>query len=167
MDPLEGISFADMSIIDEGNDDPMIPMICKCSGSCWYRTGTKSCPCKSGGKKCSFRCECGRLVTRCYWKASEWRSFLLFYSSFILQGILPARYLQYWFLLLFATHTLLKNELCMEDIDKAELTLKKFVIQTAVLYGKEHITFNIHQLCHWCESVRVLGSSMGTFVISI
>ena len=43
-----------------------------------------------------------RLQERPYWKASEWRSCLLYYSLFVLQGMLPARFLNQWFLLFFS-----------------------------------------------------------------
>lgn len=44
------------------------------------------------------------LADRHYWKASEWRAFLL-YSLVILKGILPARYLNHFFLYVyFSTH---------------------------------------------------------------
>ena len=97
------------------------------------------------------------LHTRKHWKASEWRSFLLYYSVFVLQGILPAKFLDHWFLLVFSAHTLLQNEVLQENIDKAELALKKFVLLTALLYGKEHVSFNVHQLCHWSSSVSSWG----------
>lgn len=94
-----------------------------------------------------------KLDTRKHWKASEWRSFLLFYSLFVLQGILPSRYLNHLFLLVHAIYRLLQNEVSRVDIDCSELALKKFVIKMEELYGKENVSYNVHQLCHLPTSV--------------
>jgi len=41
------------------------------------------------------------LSTRKYWKASEWRSFLLFYSPVVLKSCFPREYFRHWYLLVF------------------------------------------------------------------
>ena len=98
-----------------------------------------------------------QLETRKFWKASELRSFLLFYSLFVLDGILPSKFINHWFLLVYATFKLVQNEIDEDDLEKAELALKKFVIFTAKLYGEKHVSFNIHLLCHLAKSVSAWG----------
>lgn len=58
---------------------------------------------------------------------------------------------------MFAVYKLPQNEVKEGDLEMAELALKKFVILTATLYGKEHVSFNVHQLCHLPESVSTWG----------
>ncbi|XP_041457679.1 P2X purinoceptor 7-like [Lytechinus variegatus] len=55
---ISDISMADLSLADvdiEVED----PVCCTCTGSCFYGTGKRSCPCKSGGKNCTRVCRCG------------------------------------------------------------------------------------------------------------
>ncbi|XP_047220535.1 uncharacterized protein LOC124867893 isoform X2 [Girardinichthys multiradiatus] len=64
------------------------------------------------------------LTERMFWKASEWRAFLLFYSLPVLKGILPARFWNHLFLLVFGIYTLLQDTIKTESILIAELALK-------------------------------------------
>ena len=50
------------------------------------------------------------LKDRTFWKASEWRAFML-YSLIVLHGILPAVYLKHFFLLVFGVYTLLGDNI--------------------------------------------------------
>lgn len=77
------------------------------------------------------------LTERKFWKASEWQAFLLFYSLLVLKGILPARFWNHLFLLVFGIYTLLQDTIKSESILIAELALKKFVIVFQRLYGKK------------------------------
>ncbi|XP_072170541.1 uncharacterized protein [Diadema setosum] len=97
------------------------------------------------------------ILTKTYWKATEWKSFLLYYSPFVLGGLLPLKYLKHWCLLVFAIHILLQAKVSRGTLDSAELALKKFVIGVESLYGKEHISFNIHLLTHLADNVRNWG----------
>jgi hypothetical protein len=91
------------------------------------------------------------------WKASELRSFLLYYSIYVLRDILPTNYLKHWLLLVDAIFTLLLEKLTVQDITKSEQMLHKFITDTVLLYGVEHISYNIHQLSHLGECVKVSG----------
>ncbi len=76
------------------------------------------------------------LQDRKYWKASEWRSFLLFYSLPILNGVLMKKYWNHLFLLVFALHILLQH------------------------------SFNVHLWTHLAESVRNWGPLWATSTFS-
>ena len=65
---------------------------------------------------------------RNYWKASEWRAFIL-YSLLILQGILPSQYLKHLFLYVFGIYTLLGDSITENAIELTETSLIKFVVQ--------------------------------------
>ncbi|XP_062568275.1 uncharacterized protein LOC134230464 [Saccostrea cucullata] len=101
------------------------------------------------------------LSTRRFWKASEWRAFLLFYSMIVLPGVLPQQYVNHFFLLVFGIYTLLQSSVTLREIDLAERALRKFVFQVQTLYGVEHMSFNVHQLLHVAQSVRNWGPIWG------
>ena len=75
---------------------------------------------------------------RKHWKASEFRSFLLYYSIPILQGILPTKYYKHYLLLVTSLRKLLGTSIEQKDIDK-------------------EMTINIHTLNHLPHTVQDLG----------
>ncbi|XDV23432.1 hypothetical protein PO909_028010 [Leuciscus waleckii] len=103
---------------------------------------------------------------RKFWKASEWRSFLLFYSLPVLCGILSKKYWNHLFLLVFGIYTLLQEKIQMVDIDNAEKALKKFVMEFQKLYGTENMSFNVHLMTHISASVRNWGPLWATSTFS-
>ncbi|XP_034143075.1 uncharacterized protein LOC117592904 [Esox lucius] len=102
------------------------------------------------------------ITERKFWKASEWRAFLLFYALPVLKGILPARFWNHLFLLVFGIYTLLQDKIKTRSILMSELALKKFVIDFQRLYGKDNMTFNIHLLTHSTQSVKHWGPLWAT-----
>lgn len=59
------------------------------------------------------------LHERCYWKAHEWRNWLLFYCLPCCRHVLPQRYLRHFSLLSEAIFVLLLQELSPDQIDCA------------------------------------------------
>ena len=98
---------------------------------------------------------------RYYWKASEWMAFI-FYSLVILQGILPSRYLNHFFLFVYGIYTLLGDSISDDAISLAEFCLTKFVIQLEELYGLSSCKFNVHCLTHLAHSVKDCGPLWAT-----
>jgi len=92
-----------------------------------------------------------------HWKASEYRSFLLFYGAPVLYGILDDQRFAHYLLLVNAVFILLKMGSTEGDISRAENMLFDFVKMFGVLYDKCSITLNFHQLVHLADSVRYLG----------
>ncbi|KAL1445815.1 hypothetical protein MTO96_028999, partial [Rhipicephalus appendiculatus] len=79
------------------------------------------------------------LKLRKYWKASEWESWLLFYSLPCLKGILPAKFLEHFALLVSSVYTLLKSRVTLQEIDDCTLEITKsllFVGGTADTLGE-------------------------------
>lgn len=103
---------------------------------------------------------------RKYWKASEWRSFLLFYALPVLSGILSKKYWNHLFLLVFGIYSLLQETISMVEVDSAENALKKFVMEFEKLYGKDNMTFNVHLMTHISASVRNWGPLWATSTFS-
>ena len=97
-----------------------------------------------------------------YWKAAEFRTFLLFYGIPVLGGILPSVYLQHFSLLAHAVFILLKNSISLQDLDNAEAMLIQFCKQFAQLYGEHYELANVHQLLHLVDCVRELGPLWAT-----
>lgn len=90
-------------------------------------------------------------------KASELRTFLLFYSIPCLYGILPQRYLQHYILLVEAVYLLLQDSISPSDVRKASALLKHFCIRIKELYAARYETYNVHCLLHLTERVMDLG----------
>jgi hypothetical protein len=96
------------------------------------------------------------LNLRKYWKASEWRNFLLFYFIH-LSDFLPKKYFDHWCLLAFAVYSLLSKHITKDALIFCDLALHKFVTQVEELYGKQHVSYNVHLLTHLTTSVERWG----------
>lgn len=94
---------------------------------------------------------------RTFWKAAEYKNFLLYYSPFVLRNILPDRYFRHWLLLVFAFHVFLSASITEADLIDAEYALKKYVAQVEGLFGLGEMTMNVHLLTHLPDAVRWWG----------
>ncbi|CAN7989826.1 unnamed protein product, partial [Ixodes pacificus] len=94
---------------------------------------------------------------RCYWKASELRVWLLFYSFPALHQSLPDVYLDHFALLVGAVYLLLSESVSVEDMDISERLLLRFVDGVKNQYGERFCSFNVQQLTHIADSVRNCG----------
>lgn len=92
-----------------------------------------------------------------YWKASEYRSFLLYYWAPTLQSIIGSDYFQHYLKLVQALFLLLKYASTTNEIDHEEMLLYSFCRQFANFYDECYMTLNIHQLDHLSDSARTLG----------
>jgi len=97
------------------------------------------------------------LSDRKFWKASEYRSFLLLYSPVVLSNFLPKRYYQHWVLLVHALHLLLQHEITDVMLNVRTKCLNKFVALVPELYGDCHVSYNVHCLIHLPDSVLNWG----------
>lgn len=52
---------------------------------------------------------------------------------------------------------LLKDEVTIKEVDKADEKLRQFAVQTGLYFGKAAMTLNIHQLLHLSKSVHIWG----------
>ena len=101
------------------------------------------------------------LKCRVHWKASEWRSFLLFFGPIILIDILPVEFYNHFVLLTKAIFLMLKETISQRDLFDASQYLKTFVADFENLYGAQHCTYNMHQLLHVTDCVRNFGPLWG------
>lgn len=98
-----------------------------------------------------------------YWKASEWRAWLLFYSLPVLNGVLQPRYVKHLGLLVSAVFLLLNENITFQDINKADNMLFEFVARFQLLYGEASMTFcteQYHSLPQGMQLVSKLRSSV-------
>ena len=112
---------------------------------------------KIGPPSCITRLPRSLIANFGHLKASELRTFLLFYSIPCLYGILPEQYFQHYILLVEAIYLLLQDSISPNDIIKASALLKHFCIRIKELYAVRYETFNVHCLLHLTERVTDLG----------
>lgn len=91
-----------------------------------------------------------------FWKASEWRIFLLT-SPVLLKNILNHVVYKHWLLFVHAITLLLGTNITDNDIQKAESCLKKFVSGVKDVYGITEQSYNIHLLLHLPATVKAWG----------
>jgi hypothetical protein len=115
------------------------------------------------------------LLTRAYWKANEWRAFLLCYDPIVLKEILPVLYYNHMILLSSVMFSLQSEFISHMDEFHSSTCINKFVKEFSVLYGLEHMSYNVHLLVHltdcvrnwgplWCYSAYSFESANGLFL---
>lgn len=97
------------------------------------------------------------LAHRSDFKASEFRSMLLYYLPICLPGCMPDEFVKHVRLLSAAVYILLKSTITRQEIDEAEKMLFRFVGQHQKLFGKQNMVMNVHLLKHLVDDVRELG----------
>ncbi|XP_036138283.1 uncharacterized protein LOC118644257 [Monomorium pharaonis] len=93
------------------------------------------------------------------WKATEFRTFLLYLGPVVLKDILDKNMYNNFLTLHVAISILINQVFCKEAdyLDYAENLLKHFVRSFIKLYGKAHASHNIHNLLHLVADVRKFG----------
>lgn len=90
-------------------------------------------------------------------KASEYRSLLLYYLPIVLTNLLPKRYIKHFQSLSSSIYSLLKPTIEYAELDMIHGNLKQFVHDYQLYYGKLSMTMNIHCLLHLVDCVRHYG----------
>jgi len=92
------------------------------------------------------------------WKAVEFRNFLLYTGPVVLRDVLRKNIYHHFLTLHVAITILIRPNLCQNEfINFAEALLNHFVQSFEILYGKQYISHNIHNLLHLCNDVRQFG----------
>ncbi|XP_057336342.1 uncharacterized protein LOC130674907 [Microplitis mediator] len=92
-----------------------------------------------------------------YWKASEWKQWLLHYSIPILSSIMTDQYLEHHKLLVTAISYLSYISISKKMISVSFTSIKIYIFQFKNLYGLTHMTCNLHSLYHLPDVVRKFG----------
>lgn len=91
------------------------------------------------------------------WKATEFRQFLLYTGPVSLKGLVPTQVYNNFMLLSVGITILLNVSLCADLADYAHVILVLFVDHCSKLYGKEHVTYNMHGLVHLSQDAKKYG----------
>ncbi|RXN03277.1 hypothetical protein ROHU_013557 [Labeo rohita] len=92
------------------------------------------------------------------WKAAEFRQFLLYTGPVLLKDVLHTAVYQH-FLLMFVGVFILSNKALLEEYtDYANDALVLFVQHFGKLYGDMYLSYNVHNLVHLAQDVKVHGN---------
>jgi len=91
------------------------------------------------------------------WKASEWRSWLIFYCVPCLTGLLKKKYLKHLAMLSKAINILLQESIKKMDVIEAHKLLLSYVFLFNKYFGVTSMVLNIHLLTHITQSVLNWG----------
>lgn len=92
------------------------------------------------------------------WKASEFRQFLLYTGPVVLRNILPNDKYEN-FMSLHTAVTILSNSKFVEQyLDYANNLLHYFVKTFIMLYGRQYVSHNLHNLLHLTNDVKFFGT---------
>ena len=94
---------------------------------------------------------------RKYWKASEYRAWLLYYSLPVMCNILPADYIGHHMLLVETVHTLLRSCITPSMLKKAEKMIQHYCYKLQFYYSECYMTANVHHLLHLPQVVLDFG----------
>ena len=92
-----------------------------------------------------------------FYKASEYRAWILFYGLPILSNFLPSEYSHHLSLLVSAVHILLSEKIMIADLDIAYKMLSTFYQTAGDLYSSSIYTANMHSLEHLVSIVHLWG----------
>jgi len=92
------------------------------------------------------------------WKATEFRSFLLYTGQVTLGGVVPQNVYDHFMLLSVGITLLISSRYCQVYNDYAHSLLVSFVRLAGKLYGNEFVVYNVHGLVHLAADVRRRGS---------
>lgn len=91
---------------------------------------------------CNIRLFIFMFIVTAWCPASEYRSWLLYYSIPVLEGVLNKDYFEHYILLSESIWLLLQSSVSFIDIDRAERMLQHFCIKFSSYYG-QYIYSNI------------------------
>ena len=92
-----------------------------------------------------------------FFKASELRSFLLYYSLPVLLGVLPPELWDHFALFSLAIHILVQPSVSEYHLDCCQKMLNRFCCCFKEIYGERYMSSNVHLLLHLSDTVRELG----------
>lgn len=90
------------------------------------------------------------------WKATEYRTFLLYTGPVVLKTILDSNRYDHFLLLSIAMRILMNHD--SANYGLAHNLLNEFVAQMEHLYSQLHLGFNVHCLLHLVDDVKEFGS---------
>lgn len=89
-----------------------------------------------------------------YWKATEYRQFLLYTGRVVLKGVLRQDLYAHFLCLSTAISLLVCPRLAQQHAGYAQELLEYFVDQGRQLYGPEFLVYNVHTMVHLAANVQ-------------
>jgi len=105
---------------------------------------------------CEFARKPRRLDEICRWKATEFRTFVLYIGTFVTKSILKKEHWKHFFSLNLAMMILISPDYG-QYINQARLLLDNFVKNFELMYGRHLISHNVHGLIHLCDDYNLFG----------
>ncbi|KAJ8050640.1 hypothetical protein HOLleu_03922 [Holothuria leucospilota] len=93
-----------------------------------------------------------------HWKATEFRTFLLYTGPVVLHGTIPGALYRNFLTLSVAMRILLNPAISAQYLQYAEDLLKVFVQNFGTVYGKQYLVYNVHSLIHLGDDARKFGA---------
>lgn len=90
------------------------------------------------------------------WKATEFRTLLLYFGPIVLKDYLDKPRYEHFLLLHFAVYVMSSNNYCWL-FENAKACMEQFVYQMNELYGKGSYVYNVHCLLHVADAVKRFG----------
>ena len=106
---------------------------------------------------CEFTRKPRTLKELSLWKATEFRSFLLFVGPMILRDFIPENYYNHFLKFHAAIRILLTPSVCQINNNIARDFLNEYVHESISLFYEKFATFNVHNLCHLADDALKYG----------
>ena len=91
------------------------------------------------------------------WKATEFRSFLLYTGPVVLRGLLPEPLYNHFMLLSASVYCCLNSVTGKHYLNFVRSSLIQFVKLASEIYGKDVLVYNMHSIIHIVEDVARFG----------
>ena len=91
------------------------------------------------------------------WKATELRSFMLYWGPVVLKGSLPSEFYDNFMLFSVAMFLFLSPGISDQMVEFAHGLMVSFVGHFGQLYGRDEIVFSVHQLIHLADEYKQFG----------
>jgi hypothetical protein len=95
-----------------------------------------------------------------FWKATEFRLFLLYVAPAILKPIISDNQTQLWkmYMCFFVSiFSMCHPVMCKTGYEATKNLLKTFIAQSHYVFGEEFVTYNVHSLLHLADDCRQRG----------
>ncbi|XP_060868148.1 uncharacterized protein LOC132943258 [Metopolophium dirhodum] len=93
-----------------------------------------------------------------YWKATEFRTFLIYTGPIVLKGRLKNSLYKHFMILSCAIRLLISPKTCYTYNNVAKMLIERFVSEYSTHYGEEYVSYNVHGLIHVADFVMMHGS---------
>lgn len=102
---------------------------------------------------------CPRSITkRASWKATEWKTFLLYCSLACFKELLPKKYYEHWFLFAYSIHIFMKIKIEEDEFKAASKAMRLHVLEIELLYEEDFMLYNVHLLLHIAYCIKLFGA---------